>query len=86
MSRFLLVTLLGWLGKRSAASQYEPYNVWNMDESGLFFPMGPNRSYYSASEFRLEIRGTEFGKCKDRVTIVSPCNADGSQRTTTSYI
>ena len=32
----------------SAVSQNEPCNICNMDESGLYFRMGPDRSYLSA--------------------------------------
>ena len=46
---------------RSISEQYEPSNIWNMDESG-FFSYGSRQSYLSGTEVRHETRGTEFGK------------------------
>ena len=57
-----------------------------MDESGSFFRRGPNRSYLSAFESRSQVRGTEFGNYKDRVTILLSCNADGSHGKPVTYI
>ena len=71
---------------RSIYALYEPSNIWNMDESGLFFRMGSHQSYLSSTEFRHETRGTELGKQKDRVTMVLACNADGSNVIPARYI
>ena len=57
-----------------------------MDEFGLFFRMGPNRSYLSDSESRSQVRETEFGRCKDIVTVVLACNADELHRKPVTYI
>ena len=57
-------------GLRAISFQYELGNIWNMDESGLFFRMGSNRSYLSAFESRSQVCGTEFGKYKDRATLM----------------
>ena len=46
-----------------------------MDESGLFFRMDPRKSYLSKEDDRSAIRGTEFNKHKDRVTMVLACIA-----------
>ena len=71
---------------RQIVSEYEVRNVYNMDESGLFYRMGPRRSYLSANERRSQTRGTEFNKHKERVTIVLSCNADGSHILPVQYI
>ena len=70
----------------SVSSQCELRNIWNMDESGLFFRTGPIRSYLPASESRSQIRGTEFGKYKDTVAIVLAHNADGQHHKPVAYI
>ena len=57
-----------------------------MDESGLFYRMGPSRTYLSGSESRKNTRGTEMTKHKERVTVVLACNADGSIFLPVNYI
>ena len=49
---------------RTAVDNYTTKMVYNMDETGLFYRLGPNRSYLLASEDRRNIRGTELQKCK----------------------
>ena len=51
----------------------------------IIFRMGPNRSYLSASKSRAQVRGTEFQKHNDSVTIVLACNADGSHHMPATY-
>ncbi len=63
---------------RDICKEYNVTNIYNMDKSGIFYRMGPRQTYLSASETRDTVRGTEFGKHKERVTIVFSCNADGS--------
>ena len=38
-----------------------------MDESGLFYHLGPRRSYLSGNESRRDMRGTLFNKRKEHV-------------------
>ena len=58
--------------------------VYNVDESGLFYRMGPSR--LARNENRKETHGTEFLKHKMRVTIVICVNADGSHVFPAYYI
>ena len=67
------------------SSEFELCNIWDMIGFGLFFRVGPNRSYLSVSKFRSQVRGTEFEKYNDRVTIVLACNADGSHHMPVTY-
>ena len=48
--------------------------------------MDPNRSYLSASESRSQIRGTEFRKFNDTVTIMLAFNTDRSHYMPVTYI
>lgn len=68
------------------AADYDASNIYNVDESGLFYRMGPNRTYLTASENRAAVRGTDFLKHKSRVTIVLSCNSDGSHILPPCYI
>ena len=63
---------------REITSQYCLKNIWNMDESGLFFLNGPRRSYLTNNENRSETRGAGLQTYKQRVSIVMAVNADGS--------
>ena len=49
-------------------------NVYNMDETGLFFKLLPNRSYIKADKAHAA-RGTKFMKSKNRVTLYVATNA-----------
>lgn len=54
---------------------YEPNNIYNCDETALFFKLLPDRTY--------EVRGkkcTGGKKSKERVTVLLCCNADGSDK------
>ena len=53
--------------------QYDPENVYNMDETGLFFPLLPRYSLLMPYEDKLTTRGKE--KSKDRVSLTVPVNA-----------
>ncbi len=63
---------------REEALKFQVRNIWNMDESGLFYRQISNHSYLSAIEDRSIVRRTAHDKQKERVTIVLSCNADGS--------
>ena len=47
---------------RDISSDYELENICNMDESGLFYRIGPRQSYLTTTENRRETRGTELQK------------------------
>ena len=68
------------------ASQYSLSNIYNMDESGLMYRMGPRRSYLSGNENPSTTRGTDLQKYKARITIVLCVNADGSHSVPVRYI
>ena len=53
---------------------FDPKNIFNVDETGLFFRMLPDRSL-TTTEFT---KGTK--KAKDRITVTLCCNADGSEK------
>ena len=40
-----------------------------MNESGLFYQMGPKRSYLGGNEVRNDVHGTEFSKHKERIRL-----------------
>lgn len=56
---------------------YDPKNIFNMDETGLFYRAMPSRTYLAYNESRKTVRGTKALKAKDRVTLVLCVNADG---------
>jgi hypothetical protein len=58
---------------KAKIAQYEPKDVYNMDETGLFYNMAPDRTIASR-----QIEGSK--KEKTRITIAFTCNADGSDR------
>jgi DDE superfamily endonuclease/Fission yeast centromere protein N-terminal domain/Tc5 transposase DNA-binding domain len=58
---------------RTLTAEYEPRNVLNMDETGLFWKQSPNRT--------LAIEAQSGGKkSKDRITMAFTSNADGSEK------
>ena len=65
---------------RCALKEYSPGNIFNMDETGLFFRAIPNHSYLMANEGdqRQEGRGCKAMKAKDRLTVVLCVNATGT--------
>ncbi|XP_060577389.1 tigger transposable element-derived protein 4-like [Ruditapes philippinarum] len=59
----------------SLIKDYEPKNVYNIDETGVFYKMTPNKT--------LEVKGTKcFGgkQSKDRITVLIGANMDGSDK------
>jgi len=59
-------------------NDYEPENVYNMDETGLNFQLLPRQTYVHRSE--KNIRGTKSMKAKDRVTLYVCTNATGTRK------
>jgi len=64
---------------REDLSASEPDQIYNMDETDLFFRCLPNRAYVTAGR-RRRVRGTKTMKAKDRVTLVLACNATGTHK------
>ena len=62
---------------RSTVSDCPLSMLYSMDETGLFYRMGPNRTYLLQSEDDSATGGTELQKQKQRITVVLCVNADG---------
>jgi len=54
-------------------------DIFNMDETGLFYRCLPSQSYVSNGA-RRTARGVKAMKAKDRVTVVLCCNASGMEK------
>ena len=64
---------------RQLLINYKPENIFNMDESGLFFRALPSRTYLlNEIENNRTARGTKALKAKDRLTILLCVNATGT--------
>ena len=63
---------------RDTAAEYELKDLYSMDESELFYRMGPRKQYLYPSEDPCRARGTDFARQKSRITIVLCVYADGS--------
>jgi hypothetical protein len=59
-------------------AQYDPENVYNMDETGLFFRLLPRYSLLMPNEDISTTRGKK--KSKDRVSLIVCANAVGSHK------
>ena len=59
-------------------AQYDCENIYNMDETGLFFRMLPKYSLLMPDEDINAIRGRK--KSKERVTIIVCANASGTHK------
>ncbi len=72
-------TRMNELRRQLAACGYSKDNIFNMDETGLFYRCLPNRSYVcKGGDGRQMGRGTKAMKAKDRITLVLCCNATGT--------
>ena len=60
-------------------NKYDVENVYNMDETGLFYKLLPNRSYVKP-EHRKDALGIKLMKAKDRVTLFIATNATGNDK------
>ena len=54
---------------------YEYDNIFNMDETGLFYKAIPSRTYLISGESKVSARGTKQMKAKDRITVIVCTNA-----------
>ncbi len=70
----------------NVAAAYDSQNIYNQDESGLLYRMGPDRSYLTGNEVRSNVEGTSFQKRKQRITTVYCVNATGSHKLPMKYI
>lgn len=62
---------------RETLQDIQPDDVFNMDETGLFFQCLPNRSRIAAEQ-RRAAGGAMAMKPKEPVTLVLACNATGT--------
>lgn len=60
-------------------AEYEAENVYNMDETGLFYRQLPNFCYVKKSQ-KKEARGKKTMKAKDRVSLYIATNMTGTQK------
>ena len=70
---------------RAAVQEYGLEFTYNMDETGLFFKLLPNRAYVKNEETKVA-RGTKLMKAKDRVTVYVCTNGDGTDLVPLSII
>lgn len=68
------------------AKAYKLLNIYNEDDSGLKYLIGPSRSYLSPDESRNEIRGTLMQKSKELMTAMFGVNDDGSYKPPIRYV
>ena len=61
-------------------STYDVDNIYNMDETGLFFNLFPRQSYVLESESGKTLRGVTGMGAKDRVTLFVCTNATGTRK------
>jgi hypothetical protein len=64
---------------RVEINKYGAENVYNMDETGLFYKLLPNRSYVKP-EHHKDACGIKLMKAKDRVTLFIATNATGNDK------
>lgn len=60
--------------------KYELANIFNVDETEIFYRLPPNRIYLSTTENKKTARGTKAMKAKDRVSVYICTNATGSAK------
>jgi hypothetical protein len=58
---------------QAICNQYEPDNIYNMDETKLFWRLTPNGSLVSKGQAGQK-------KDKTRITVVAACDATGTDR------
>ncbi len=61
--------------------KYNPEQIYNWDETGLYFRSIPNATYTAPYEVRKRTHGTKAQKAKDRATLITCTNATGPQNT-----
>ena len=71
---------------QNIARDYELCNIYNQDESGLFYRLCQSRSYLSNEEGRALDRGSHLQKAKQRLTVSFAVNSNGSHILPIRYI
>ncbi len=71
---------------RAIAQSNRLQHIYNVDEYGLFYTLGPMLSYLPPTENRQNVFGTDLQRNKDRITIVLCVNGDGSHTIPVSYV
>ena len=59
---------------------FDVQNIYNVDETGLFYKLLPRRTYILACETKKTLRGTKGMSAKDSITAYVCTSADGSQK------
>ena len=59
---------------------YELHEIYNVDETALYYKLLPRRTYVTEFEDPKNIRGTQKMKAKDRATAFICANADRIQK------
>ena len=65
---------------RKDLESYDPENIYNWDETGLYFKLIPHSTYKARNEERRQVRGTKAQKAKDRVTLITCTNATATHK------
>jgi hypothetical protein len=64
-------------------ADYEQDNIYNVDETGLYYKLLPRRSYISTKESKKTVRGTKGMTAKDRLSFYICTNATGTRKVST---
>ena len=59
---------------------YDPENIYNWNETVLYFKLIPHSTYTARNEERRQVRGAKAQKAKDRVTLITCTNATGTHK------
>ena len=65
---------------RKDLESYDPENIYNRDETGLYFKLIPHSTYTAQNEERRQVQRTKAQKAKDRVTLITCTNATGTHK------
>lgn len=71
---------------RELCFKYDLKNMYNVDETGLFYKLLPKRTYLSRAMSRKTVRGNKDMKSKGRMSLYVCVNADGSLKVPMSAI
>lgn len=71
---------------RQACAKYKVENIFNVDETGIYYRLLPKRTYLSRTENRKTARGTKGMKAKDRVSAYMCTNATGTAKVSMAII
>ncbi len=74
------------IAENRSVAGYNVNNIYNEDESGLSYRVGPNRTHLGSHENRCDAPGTSFQKYKERLTVAFCTNADESHVLPIRYI